>query len=210
MKKLLITLSLTIIFIAIVSTQSIANENITSSKSWISAYTNKDNSFPTWEITNSKSDNISEYIFKLISTNAHGGIFNLCYTKNIQFKNGTIEVLLKANDGFEDQGGGVVWRVQDKNNYYITRYNPLEDNICIYYVKDGHRKILDEKTILLKNKQWHSIKVVQDNNQYKIYLDSQMVLDGYDDRFKSRGGVGVWTKADALSSFKDFKVITKN
>jgi hypothetical protein len=35
---------------------------------------------------------------------------------------------MKAVAGKEDQGGGLVWRAMDSNNYYVARYNPLEDN----------------------------------------------------------------------------------
>ena len=31
-----------------------------------------------------------------------------------------------------DQGGGLVWRYKDANNYYIARMNPLEDNFRVY------------------------------------------------------------------------------
>ena len=33
----------------------------------------------------------------------------------------------------------MVWRAKDKKNYYICRYNPLEDNFRVYKVVDGER-----------------------------------------------------------------------
>ena len=44
---------------------------------------------------------------------------------------------VKATAGRIDQGGGVVWRYQDAKNYYICRYNPLEDNLRVYKIVDG-------------------------------------------------------------------------
>ncbi len=41
---------------------------------------------------------------------------------------------LRAHTGKEDQGGGLIWRRRDANNYYIARYNPLERNFRVYYV----------------------------------------------------------------------------
>lgn len=38
-----------------------------------------------------------------------------------------------------DQGGGVVWRARDSKNYYIARYNPLENNFRVYKVEAGRR-----------------------------------------------------------------------
>jgi hypothetical protein len=50
---------------------------------------------------------------------------------------GAIEVRLKAMAGSIDQGGGIVWRVRNRDNYYITRWNPLENNIRLYHVFKG-------------------------------------------------------------------------
>ena len=50
-----------------------------------------------------------------------------------------VSVAFKAVEGKIDQGGGIVWRYQDANNYYIARYNPLEDNYRLYKVIAGKR-----------------------------------------------------------------------
>ena len=200
MKKLFYAIPLTTLIIGSLLAQS------SPTKGWISAYTNIEGSSPSWEITNTQNNSLSHYVFHLLKTDAHGGEFNLCYTKKIKFLNGAISVKFKANSGHEDQGGGIVWRVEDKNNYYITRYNPLEDNLCLYYVKDAHRRLLNSATIILDKEHWHSMKIVQHNNHYKVYLDSKNILQGDTSTFTNAGGVGVWTKADALTSFKDFKV----
>ena len=191
-------------------TQSFANSITSLPKNWISTYTNKEHTFPIWEVSNTKSNFISKYIFTLIKTDAHGGVFNLCYTQNIRFLNSNISVLFKSNSGKEDQGGGIIWRVQDKNNYYITRYNPLEDNLCIYYVKNGRRRLLQEKIVFLEDKQWHSMQISQIFNHYKVMLDNKTILVGDDKTFNKSGGVGIWTKADALTTFMDFRVVGIN
>ena len=210
MKKICYAIPLVAIIIGSISAQSFAKiSDSTSSpaEGWISAYTNIKGSFPQWEITNAKSHSISRYIFHLLKTDAHGSEFNLCYTKKIKFLNGAISVEFKADSGHEDQGGGIVWRVEDKNNYYIARYNPLEDNLCIYYVKNSHRRLLNSANVTLDKGHWYTMKIVQHNNHYKVYLDSENILQGDDTTFTNAGGVGLWTKADALTSFKDFKVI---
>jgi hypothetical protein len=33
----------------------------------------------------------------------------------------------------------LVWRASDSNNYYVARYNPLEDTYRAYKVKKGRR-----------------------------------------------------------------------
>ena len=213
MKKFFYAIPLAVILFGSISAQSsskTSNLNTSPAKGWTSAYTNLKGSFPRWEITNSKSDSLSQYVFHLLKTDAHGSEFNLCYTKKIKFLNGAISVKFKADSGHEDQGGGIIYRVKDKNNYYVARYNPLEDNLCFYYVKNSHRRVLKEETVILEDKQWHTMKIVQHNAHYVVYLDSENIFQGDDSTFTNAGGVGVWTKADALTSFKDLKVIKED
>jgi len=209
MKKFFYATALIITIIGSLPAQSLSKtsiSNISSAKGWISAYTNIEGSSPSWKITNTKSNSISQYIFHLLKTDAHGSEFNLCYTKKITFLNGAISVKFKANSGQGDQGGGIAWRVEDNNNYYVVRYNPLEDNFCLYYVKNGYRRLLKSATVILDKEHWHSMKIVQQGNHYTAYLDSKKILQGDDTTFTNAGGVGLWTKADALTSFKDLKI----
>src|SRR5262245_27788643 len=66
----------------------------------------------------------------LAQTSAEGpsGLFNLCVLKDTRAADVDLSVRVKAAGGLHDRGGGVVWRYRDANNYYVTRWNPLEDN----------------------------------------------------------------------------------
>ena len=57
--------------------------------------------------------------------------FPVCFKNDTNLKDGFVEVKFKPVAGKEDQAGGVIWRVQDANNYYIARANALEDNVTI-------------------------------------------------------------------------------
>jgi len=127
----------------------------------------------------------------------------------VKFRDGAIEVSLRADRGKEDQGGGLIWRVQDANNYYVTRYNPLEDNVRLYAVKDGRRKQLASATgigIGIKAGEWFKLKIVQQKNKIEAYLNDRKYLETTDRTFTKAGGIGFWSKADAASSFDDLVV----
>jgi hypothetical protein len=64
-------------------------------------------------------------------------MFNLCVAEGPKYKDVEASVAFKAIRGKKDQGGGIVWRYQDANNYYIARMNPLEDNYRVYKVVAG-------------------------------------------------------------------------
>src|SRR5216117_3750431 len=49
--------------------------------------------------------------------------FQVCFKNNTSIKDGFVEVKFKPITGKEDQAGGVIWRLQDANNYYIARAN---------------------------------------------------------------------------------------
>ncbi len=137
------------------------------------------------------------------------GTFNICWTNQSSFQDGIVEVKVKAREGSVDQGGGPIWRVQDKDNYYIARWNPLEDNFRVYYVKESKRVQLGSATAELPADQWHTITIHHHGNQILAYLNGEKQLELSDSTFPGAGGVGIWTKADAASSFDDFEIKDK-
>ncbi len=161
----------------------------------------------TWQVTADKTAPSGTKALTLTSPNhTSGGTFNLCWTGKVRFLNGTLSVRFKANSGREDQGGGILWRAQDKNNYYVARFNPLEDNFRLYTVKEGVRRMLKSARIHLPAHVWHQMKIVQEKNTIKAYLNGKEYLNYSDATFTKPGGVGLWTKADAATSFDDFIV----
>ncbi len=134
------------------------------------------------------------------------GTLNLCWTDEIRFLDGVVEVKARAGEGRVDQGGGPIWRAKDGNNYYIARWNPLEDNFRVYYVKDGRRVQLDSANVDLPTDEWHTIRIEQEGDRITGYLDGKKHLQAQDSTFSETGGVGLWTKADAASVFDDFEV----
>ena len=134
--------------------------------------------------------------------------FNTCFTKNIKFYNGTISVDFRANSGKIDEGGGIMWRVQDKNNYYIVRFNPLEDNFTYYKVINGNRIELKNRDIKL-TKGWHTITIKQNGEKFEGYIDGKKLLSYKDKSIDKSGGVGLWTKTDAKTSFDNLTIVQR-
>lgn len=163
----------------------------------------------TWKVSRDPAAPSGSNVLALASVNHDsGGTFNLCWTDAARFTDGAIEVKVRANAGSEDQGGGPIWRVKDRDNYMVARYNPLEENFRLYYVKDGSRKQLATAKIApaVPAGQWFTIRVEQKGNAVACYLNGKKELEATDDHIVGEGGVGVWTKADAATSFDDFTV----
>jgi hypothetical protein len=134
------------------------------------------------------------------------GLFNLCVATKGRFGNQVdLSVSLKPIQGESDQGGGVVWLYQDANNYYVTRYNPLEDNFRVYKVVAGKRTQLGTIEKIAKVPGWHTIRVMHSGKTITCTLDDKHQLKATDDTFQKPGLVGLWTKADAQTHFDRFE-----
>lgn len=161
----------------------------------------------TWEVEVDSTAPSGKHVLSLTDPKKNsGGTFNLCWTDRVRFLNGKIEVKFRANTGREDQGGGVIWRAKDRNNYYIARMNPLESNFRIYYVKDGRRVMLASARIRIPAGEWHTLAISHHGDDIAGFIDGRKLLEVRDATFSQPGGVGLWTKADAATSFDDFLV----
>src|SRR5947209_18256649 len=106
-----------------------------------------------------------------------GNLFNLCVVEAGTFKDVDVMVAFKAVRGKKDQGGGIVWRYQDANNYYIARMNPLEDNDRVYKVVAGKRIQLETREGLkVPVGEWHTLKVNQVGDRIECLLDGKKNL----------------------------------
>src|SRR5258705_984071 len=85
--------------------------------------------------------------------------FPVCFKNDTNLKDGFVEVKFKPVDGKEDQAGGVIWRVQDANNYYISRANALEDNVTIYHTINGRRVAFKNINTKVTSGVWHTLRV---------------------------------------------------
>jgi hypothetical protein len=107
--------------------------------------------------------------------------------------------------GKADMGGGLIWRAKDDRNYYLTRANPLEQNIRVYRVAKGVRKMLQNHDQIIDVKQWHRLHVVNQGCRIQIFYDDKPIFDLCDDTFKE-GRIGLWTKSDAVTYFDDLRL----
>ena len=116
-----------------------------------------------------------------------------------------LEISFLPIEGKADMGGGLIWRATDDRNYYLTRANPLEQNIRIYRVVKGVRQMLKNFDQIIDVRQWHTLRVLTNGCRIQVYFDDKQVFDLCDQTF-STGRVGLWTKSDAVTYFDDLKL----
>ena len=136
-----------------------------------------------------------------------GPVFNLCVADEPAVVDLAATVSFSALAGKKDQGGGLVWRFQDANNYYVARMNPLEGNYRLYKVVDGARKqIATVEDLVVKPNTWHRLTIRMKGDKIECLLDSKKHLTATDSAITKAVRVGLWTKADAVTAFADLKI----
>lgn len=155
---------------------------------------------PQWSIVRDASAPSAPHVLK------QSGLadYPLCLKTDTQLANGFVEVKFKPVSGHDDQAGGVVWRTQDANHYYLVRANALEDNVRIYRVVAGQRIQFGGVSAKVTRGQWHSLRVEFEGPTFTVIFDGKKVLTAKDPTFTAPGMVGVWTKADSVTLFDDF------
>jgi hypothetical protein len=129
--------------------------------------------------------------------------FPLAIVEGTDYKDLILSVKFKAISGKVDQGAGLVFRLIDKDNYYITRANALEDNFRLYHVIKGRRVQFAGANFKVTSNAWHEIKVEARGDEFKCFYDGQLKFTAKDDTFKDAGKIGLWTKADSVIHFDD-------
>ncbi|HKC95331.1 MAG TPA: hypothetical protein VKB81_15040 [Nitrospira sp.] len=115
-----------------------------------------------------------------------------------------LEVSVLPVDGKADMGGGLIWHAADDRNYYLTRANPLEQNIRIYRVVKGVRQMLQNFDQIIDVRSWHTLHVVMRGCRVNVLFDEKQVFELCDETFKE-GLIGLWTKSDAVTYFDNLK-----
>ncbi|WP_254053283.1 hypothetical protein [Singulisphaera sp. GP187] len=156
-----------------------------------------------WEVANDGGNRVLHQKAK-----NEDAVFNVVLVRPTSHKDVDLSVRVKAMAGAIDQGGGLVWRAKDKANYYLCRYNPLEDNFRLYKVEKGKRtQFADAK--VPGDVKWHTLRATMVGSKITCYLDGKPLLEADDSSFTEAGMVGLWSKADAQSYFDDLTVREK-
>ena len=187
-----------------VSASQAASENFdktpagTLPEAWICGVTGK--GAARWQVEADSTAVSTPHVLK----QSGAGDFPWCVKKDVVLKDGYVEVKFKPLSGARDQAGGVVWRWQNGDNYYVARANALENNVSLYYTENGSRKTIKYVDAPVAANVWHTLRVEFAGTNISVTLDGMRYIQLDDAHISVAGAVGVWTKADSVTSFDDF------
>jgi len=127
-----------------------------------------------------------------------------------------VSVRFKTLRGEIDASAGLVFRYLDADNYYVVRANALESNVVAYKTENGRRSSIGVKgdggaygvEAEVPHEQWNSLRVIARGRLFEIFLNGTKLFEVENVTFTEAGKVGLWTKADAVTQFDDFTVVS--
>ena len=141
--------------------------------------------------TQERLDNIGAYYY-----------FPLAIAKNSEMADGAAEVQVKALKGNIDRAGGLALGIKNAGNYFVLRINALEDNVILFEYVNNKRFQRASINMKIESNHWYKLKVEVEGSQIKGYVDDKAVLEYRADK-PVQGYVGLWTKADSVTAFRN-------
>lgn len=128
--------------------------------------------------------------------------FPRCLVKGLHLQDLRMSVRFRPVSGECDQGGGLVFRFQDPQNYYVLRANALDDFGLFKCVGDQHWPV---KRYYVRSDEWQTIMVECHGPSISGYWNDRLLIEVRDETF-SAGRVGLWTISDSVSYFDDLEI----
>jgi hypothetical protein len=151
------------------------------------------------------------------------------------FSNGTITVKFKTMAGEADRCSGILFNVKPNGDWLAARFNDTENNLGLWEFHNGLRRNVKfsdrDKPFMLDRAAWHELKLTVDGAAVTVAVDGKVGIEyqlGTDpaarrgppnpDLFPANnpvlrppveGKIGLWSKTDSSSYFKDYVVSPK-
>jgi hypothetical protein len=122
-----------------------------------------------------------------------------------QYQDVDVRVRLKATGG--SRAAGLVWKYQDPMNHYVVQLDLARQEIALYRVAGGNRIRLErEDDLELDPDAWHSLRVLQERGEIRVYLGGIRVFSERERVPPARARVGIWASGDSTVMFDDFRI----
>jgi hypothetical protein len=165
-------------------------------------------------------------------------VFPIAVLRSIDnFSNGTLSLKFKTVAGDADRASGILFNVKPNGDWLCVRYNDTEHNIALWEFHNGvRRRVFGARGQVLADPadrdKWHEMVLTIDGASLRTSLNGAVILEytlgsapvGRNGAPPNpelipannpvlqppvNGKVGLWSKGDSTSYFKDYVVIKK-
>jgi hypothetical protein len=77
--------------------------------------------------------------------------------------------------------------------------------VSLYHTTRGARKTIRYVDAPVAGNAWHTLRAEFHGTRIRVLLDGKSYIELDDDHIAGSGSVGLWTKADSVTLFDDFR-----
>jgi hypothetical protein len=155
-----------------------------------------------WQVENDSWGNA----LALVQSTNTGQTCNLLLATGSSIANVNLSVRLRVTGGRESQSAGLIWRVLDKDNYYLACWDMQEKTLRLGYVEAGRMTLLRSIYVQADPANWHILQVENFRDTIRIAMDDVIQMEFQDDTLRYPGMIGLVTQADSRAMFDDIRV----
>ena len=175
---------------------------------------------PFWRVYLDRLAPSPELVLIQAATLAEPDHYPIALLRDTQAKDVTLSAYLKPMGGTMDQSQGLIWRVQDKDNYYAVLANVLDSQLHLLKMVDGQPQEIASAPIQIAVQfeqdaptstwGWHTLKVENAGSRITVWFDGEKTLEATDSTLMRSGKLGFLTHADSVALFDDLSIQAGN
>ncbi len=175
---------------------------------------------PFWRVYLDRNAPSPEFVLIQAASLAEPDHYPIALLRDAQAKDVTLSVYLKPMGGTMDKSQGLIWRVQNKDNYYAVLASALDNRLHLLKIVDGQAREIASAPIQIAVQfeqqaptptwGWYTLKVETEGSRITVWFDGEKMIEVRDKTFIHSGQVGLVTHADSVALFDDFAVQAGN
>ena len=175
---------------------------------------------PFWRVYLDRFAPSPEFVIIQAASLAERDHYPIAVLRDVQAKDVSLSAYLKPMGGTMDKSQGLIWRLQDKDNYYAVLANALDSQLHLLKMVDGQPEAIASASIQIAVQfeqdaptptwGWYTLKVETEGSLIKVWFDGEKTLEATDKTFMRPGKLGFITHADSVALFDDFAVQARN
>ena len=117
-----------------------------------------------------------------------------------------LSVRFKVDAERSERAAGLVLRWQDADHFYYVRADAEENNVRLYRVIQGRRRLFASTDTLVDADQWQILRMRLSGSQFDVALGDRKLFSANDNTLTAPGKVGLLIRGDGSALFDDLSI----
>jgi hypothetical protein len=158
-----------------------------------------------WIIKADSSTASAPNVIAQLSTNNTESGYKILMMPEQGYSNFRTSVKFKIISGEKEQAAGLIFRLQDRNHYFVLVADALNDRFSLCRAEPDRLICTQDVNVSIETDQWYTITAHVAVQGIAGYLDEKLLIQRYDQHYMT-GAIGLWAKGDSVIHFDDLKI----